>query len=105
MFYIQLLNKKSILGEHHQDVQNMKVVLYRGQKKFTVDNVAIPNVNELASLFDENTNDELTVQDFQLYNFRITSTRGMVDEFSDVDDESLLKEVEEGINWQQETVN
>lgn len=105
MFYIQLLNKKPILSEDREDLKFMKVVLYKGQKKFTVDNVAIPNVNQLSSLFDENISDEVTVQDLQLYNFRITSTRGIVDEFEEVDDENVLREVEEGINWQQETVN
>ncbi|GEM_PF-1975141 len=82
----------------------MKVVVYHGQKKYTVANIAIPNLQKFNELFNEEGNTEMTLNDLQLCNFSITSTRGA---FSDdeVENEELVREIEEGINWRQETVN
>jgi hypothetical protein len=84
----------------------MKVVVYQGQKKFTIDNISIPDTNQLKKLMEQKSKTFNSIDDMQLYNFRITSTRGaLYDEWEEIEDEELEKEIEEGINWHQETVN
>ena len=83
----------------------MKVIIYQEQQKITVKNISIPNIDKLAKLLDESQSTEMEMKDLQLYNFRITSTRGLMRDDDDVENEDLEKEIEEGINWKQETVN
>jgi hypothetical protein len=85
----------------------MKVIIYNGQKKFTVDNISIPNARTAADLL-RHQRDEFTVSedDLQRYNFRITSTRSIAYEDEDfVINEDLEREIEEGIHWKLESVN
>lgn len=83
----------------------MKVVVYQGQTKITVDNVSIPNKNQLDELIKYHQEHDMSLKDLQLYGFQITSTRGALYEESGIEDEDLEKEIEEGINWRLETVN
>ncbi len=86
----------------------MKVIVYQEQKKFTVNNVSIPNIRELskiAKMIQEEKLSDLTLSDLRLHKFAITSTRGMMDESEEVNDEALEKEIEEGIRWNSETLN
>lgn len=73
---------------------NMKLILYQSNKKFTLDNVYISNVEALCPILTENIS-ELTITDPDKCNFVITSNQP---EFMNIDS------IEE-INWQQETVN
>lgn len=85
----------------------MKVIIYSGQNKFTVDNISIPNVHTAADLLRKQSNEyTVSAADLEYYNFQITATRGAV--FEDVDfvmNEELEREIEEGINWKLESVN
>jgi KaiC/GvpD/RAD55 family RecA-like ATPase len=83
----------------------MKVVVYQGENKITVNNVSIPNIDTLARILTEQEMVDLTMKDLQLYNFRITSTRGMLIRGELFENEEFNNEIEEGINWQKETVN
>ena len=83
----------------------MKVVVYQGQSKITVDNVSIPNRSQLDELIKHQKEHDMTLNDLQLYGFQITSTRGALYEESVIEDEDIEKEIEEGINWRTETVN
>ena len=83
----------------------MKVVFYQGQKKYTIDNVVIPDTNKLSQLLQEEKRGELNLQDLKLWDLRIISTRAALQGEESIDDEELEREVEEGINWTQETVN
>lgn len=88
----------------------MKVIIYNGQNKFTVDNISIPNDLPLAHLLrtQHNEYNEYTVSanDLHQYNFQITSTRGaIIEDEGLIMNEELEKEVEEGINWKFESVN
>lgn len=85
----------------------MKVVIYSGQKKFTVNNVSIPNAHAAWELARAQ-NQAYTVSEEELtyYNFEITSTRGVVFEDEDVlINEDIEREIEEGIHWKMESVN
>ena len=57
----------------------MKVVFYKGQTKFTVTNISIPNIQQFNDLISDSNQNNLTIEDLYLYDFRITSTRGMTD--------------------------
>lgn len=84
----------------------MKVIYYQEQKKITVKNVSISDVDQLQSILHEQEPDtEMDLKDLQLYNFKITSTRAFLSDEPNIQDETLEKEIEEGINWHQETVN
>lgn len=83
----------------------MKFIIYRGQKKITIDNAMVPNFNSFESLMDDLNLSNFILADLQLYDVKITSTRGMVLEDEEIDNEEIEKEVSEGINWVQETVN
>ncbi len=69
----------------------MKLVIYRGQKKITVDNAAVPDMYT-----HDHTLLGFGAEDLQLLNAQITSSMGMITEDG---------EIEGGINWRQETVN
>lgn len=83
----------------------MKVIVYQEQQKITVKNISIPNIDKFTEMVQKNQDSDMNLKDLQLYDFRITSTRGMISENSELEDEELEKEVEEGINWHLETVN
>jgi hypothetical protein len=83
---------------------NMKVIVYQDQKKITVNNIVIPRIDDLMQDLDEKEYMEINKVDLQLYNFRITSTRAATSEEEILNDE-IEREIEEGDNWQQETVN
>lgn len=83
----------------------MKVVFYKGESKFTIANVSIPNIQQLHDLLDESEINSLSIDDLRYYNFRITSTRGLMEDERNVEDEELAREIEEGINMTLETVN
>ena len=82
----------------------MKVVVYQGQKKITVNNIVIPRIENFMEEVDDKEYMEINKADLQLYNFRITSTRAATFE-EDVLNTEIEREIEEGVNWQQETVN
>jgi hypothetical protein len=81
----------------------MKFIIYKDQKKITVDNVTIPNqfLAEEMSLLDPNK--EITLEDPELYKLRITAMSNLLDEEDGEDDESIQSI--DGINWHQVTVN
>jgi hypothetical protein len=89
----------------------MKVIIYNGQNKFTVDNISIPNNIRLAELLKSRAKEyTIPVSELQEYNFKITSTRGAVADAESNDEdiimnEELEREVEEGIFWKMESVN
>jgi predicted transcriptional regulator len=86
----------------------MKVIIYNGQKKFTVDNISIPHKMSVAELLKNGKEYTVSASDLKQYNFQITSTRGAIAEVEDEDfimNEELEREVEEGINWKLESVN
>lgn len=83
----------------------MKFIVYKEQKKITVDNVSIPDIGVLNMLLDEASKQEMSMDDLKLYNFRITATKGLISIKEEKENEELEKEIEEGINWYQETVN
>lgn len=84
----------------------MKVVIYNGQNKFTVDNISIPNAYAAKDLLKADEEYTVSASDLQYYNFRITSTRGAIAEDEElILNEELEREVEEGINWKMESVN
>jgi hypothetical protein len=83
----------------------MKVILYQGQKKFTVDNVSFPNITMLQGFINQSDKSELGSYDLQLYSFRITATRGVLSDGALIENEVIEREVEEGISWWQESVN
>lgn len=82
----------------------MKVIVYQDQKKITVNNIVIPHIESLMDEVDTKEYMEINKVDLQLYNFRITSTRAATTE-EEILNEELEREIEEGVNWQQETVN
>lgn len=82
----------------------MKFVIYRGQKKITIDNAVFPNVTNFEKLMDDYPMSNFRLADLQLYDVKITSTRGLLED-QEIVDEEIEKEVYEGINWTQETVN
>ncbi len=85
----------------------MKVIIYKGQSKFTVDNISIPQVQSAADLLRKQHKEyKVSADDLENYNFQITSTRGIV--FDDENlalNEDLEREIEEGIYWKMESVN
>lgn len=87
----------------------MKFVIYNGQQKYTVDNVSIPDMQKVLPSLLEGTDEEemdIDVSNFDLYNFNITSTRAaMFEEEGLIQNEELQREIDEGINWRQETIN
>jgi len=84
----------------------MQFVVYRDQKKIVVRNVLVPNYDNLKKLVNDFKGKSLDVEDLQLYNVRITATKGMVDEFDEeMKDDEVRREVREGIGWRQVTVN
>lgn len=88
----------------------MKVIIYNGQNKFTVDNISVPHNLPLADLLKNKGEQIISAEDLQQYNFQITSTRGaLADAESNDEDfimnEELEREVEEGIFWKRESVN
>lgn len=83
----------------------MKFVIYKGLKKITVDNAIVPDMNSFSKLIDDSPESEFSLSDLQLYNIRITSTRGLLLEELEIDNEEIEREIEEGIFWRQETVN
>jgi hypothetical protein len=83
----------------------MKVIVYQKQKKYTVNNVSIPDIGELKDVLQNDELSQMSLKDLQLYNFRITSTRGMAFEEENIQDEDVEREIEEGIIWRQETIN
>lgn len=83
----------------------MKVIIYQEQQKITVKNISIPNTENLAKALQDSRSSNMDLKDLQMYNLQITSTRGMIRDDIDIEDEELEKEIEEGINWKQETVN
>ncbi len=82
----------------------MKVIIYQDQKKITVNNIVIPRIENFMKNVNNKEYMEINKADLQLYNFRITSTRAATFE-GDVFNDEIEKEIEEGVNWQQETVN
>ena len=89
-------------------MRQMKVIIYNGQNKFTVDNISIPNRMSVAELLKNGKEYTVSASDLKHYNFQITSTRSAVAEAIDEDlvmNEDLEREVEEGINWKLESVN
>lgn len=85
-------------------VKLMKFVIYRGQKKFTIDNAVLPDFDKFEKLMDDFPKSNFRLSDLQLYDVRITSTRGLMEDM-EVEDERIEKEIYEGIYWSQETVN
>ena len=83
----------------------MKFIIYKGQKKFTVDNVIVHDQDSLQELMSGEGTREMSLNDLELYSLRITATRGLVYEAEEIVNEELVKEIDEGINWQQVTVN
>lgn len=88
----------------------MKVVIYSGQNKFTVDNISIPDISRAKDALRTENEYTVSAADLQYYNFRITSTRGALAEDEDFImmheiNEELEREIEEGINWKKESVN
>jgi hypothetical protein len=83
----------------------MKVIVYQEAKKFTVNNISIPDIDKFKKMVQDGELSDMSLKDLQLYDFRITSTRGMLDDGELIHDEALEKEVEEGISWRNETVN
>lgn len=81
----------------------MKFIIYKDQKKITVDNVTIPNrllAEELSTLDPDK---EITLDDPELYKLQITAMSNLLDE-EDLDNEDSIQSID-GINWHQETVN
>ena len=86
----------------------MKVIIYSGQNKFTVDNISIPSSMPIAELLKNRKEYTVSASDLKHYNFQITSTRGAIADAEDEDfimNEDIEREVEEGINWKLESVN
>ncbi len=88
----------------------MKFVVYNQEKKFTIGNVVVPENQELNEIMKKvmNEKERSRNDDTQLCNFRITSTRGYLfdaDEYHESMNDEIEKEIEEGISWEQETVN
>lgn len=85
----------------------MKVIIYKGQSKFTVDNISIPNVHSPADLLRKQHKEyTVSADDLENYNFQITSTRGVVfDDETMALNEDIEREIEEGIYWKMESVN
>jgi len=83
----------------------MKLVFYKGQTKFTIANVCIPNIQKLSDLINDSDKNGLTFEDLHLYDLQITSTRGITDDEQEIFDPEIAKEIEEGIDWKQVTVN
>jgi hypothetical protein len=84
----------------------MKVIIYSGQNKFTVDNISIPNSTSIAELLKNRQEYTVSAADLRNYNFQITSTRGAIAEDDDfIMSEDIEREIEEGINWKLESVN
>jgi hypothetical protein len=82
----------------------MKLIIYKDQKKITVDNITIPDEAELENLIEETHDQEITLKELQLYNLQVIATRSIMSE-EDTDTEEIKPEMESGINWYQETVN
>jgi hypothetical protein len=82
----------------------MKFVVYRGQKKITVDNAWVPDKSNFAQLLSD-ADDEIIIENLQLHQIRITSTRSVLFDEQFIESEELEKEIYDGINWSQETVN
>lgn len=84
----------------------MKFIIYNGQNKFTVDNVSIPDLQKFVPDIDQDITPEMQSLNFDLYNFRITATRSVIEEDDFfIPNDDLQKEVDEGIHWQQETIH
>lgn len=85
----------------------MKVIIYNGDSKFTVDNISIPNAYSVADLLNKSQSEYKTLlSEIQQYNFQITSTRGAIEGDEEISmNEDIEREVEEGINWKRESVN
>ena len=82
----------------------MKFIIYKDQKKFTVDNVSIPDQSSLQDLINGEAAKEMTLNDLELYSVRITATRSIISD-EETDNEKIQAEIDECINWYQETVN
>lgn len=73
----------------------MKFVIYRDAQKITIENAMVPDMQSI-----ENLTEELVFN-----NLKIMSTRGMLMDGDEFDDEEIEKEIFYGINWTAETVN
>ena len=89
----------------------MKVIIYNGLSKFTVDNISIPHNVNLAELLKNKSKEyAISARELETYNFKITSTRGAVADAENNDEDFIMnedieREVEEGIFWKLESVN
>jgi len=83
----------------------MKFVIYNGQKKITIDNAWLPEEENFVRMMDDFQAVGLTMEDLRLYEMRITATRGMNLPFDSLNNLQIEKEIIEGINCRQETVN
>ena len=79
----------------------MKVVVYKGQKKFTIDNVTIPDIQTLHPFLSQTEASEMTINDIKDCHFNIISTQGWLQEEEGI----TYGDEYDGINWSQETVN
>jgi hypothetical protein len=83
----------------------MKFVIYKSEKKITVDNALVEDIYTFVKLMGDYGGSELSFADLQLYNVRITSVRGMLLEEGEIGYEEIGGEAYEGINCRLETVN
>ena len=84
----------------------MKFVIYKGQTKFTIDNVSVPEIAAVSYIEHDIRESTMTVDELDICKFRITSMGGLLDH-QDMFPESFEQEQEweEGIHCRQETVN
>jgi len=78
----------------------MKLIIYKDQKKFTIDKVAFSRFDNVEAFLADAETSEVSLDGLALYDLHIQSVNADIYE----DEAGIGEEDDEGIIWQQETV-
>lgn len=82
----------------------MKFVIYKDQRKYTLDNVDLSDQDELDYLKELPQQLVVNITDVDLCKFRITSSKSLIENVEYIGDELDTHRFDD-IDWRQETVN